>query len=423
MKFIYKYFLLIIWVTILCSLFVYQPIAASNNSELTVMFSAGGSGDALGDSAKKFGEKTGTKVNVLLYAHGDLHQKQVLALNQKNPIPDIIAIADITISLYDDLVPDLDVNPNILNALVPSMRDVFERPPQGSKKYFALPVRTGGNCIIYRDDIFKENNIDSRDILTWEDYLEVVKKLTQPEKRQYGYVCAFEPTYITTEWVNYVHSYNAEVLTADGKKAAFNTENGIKATKMFVDMFEFAPLGALNYGYGEQVEALQTGLAVTGMILNSRVVEVDSPQSPFKGNFKVLPHFPYGANTGLEKGRPMLTAWGVGLNPYSQNKEVAIQFLEFIASEEEQLRLAIEKSSGPSVQAVHSNPEFIKAVPAAEDILKALENGKARPRIDGWLKVESIIAIQLQRALTGEIDVTEALATAEKNVNDFLGEG
>ena len=423
MKYFFKFFILMMVVTILCGLFLNQPIKAADNEELVLMFSAGGSGDTLANSAKKFEEKTGIKTKVLLYAYGELNQKQILALSQKNSIPDVIAINDEMIGVYEDFLPNLGIDQNKLDSLMSYAKDAYERPPQGSNNFIALPVRNGGNIIIYRDDILKENNIDIKDIVTWEDYLEIAKKLTKPEEKQWAYADGFQLAYVTAEWINFIYSYNAEALTSDGKKAAFNTENGIKATQMYVDLFnEVSPPGSINYGYGEQVEGLQRGSIVMSILFASRYLEVNSPKFLHSGKFKVLPNFPYGVNTGLQNGRPQVSVWGLGLNPYSQNKEAAMKFIEHVASEEEQLRLAVELSNSPTVKSVYLNPDYLDAIPDAGNISRALEDGRTRPHIEDWNEVSNIIGLQLQRALVGDVTVKEALATAEEQVNKILEE-
>jgi len=393
----------------------------ANSEKLVVMFSSGGSGRTLSVAARDFEEKTGIEMEVLTFPSKELREKQILALSQGRPIPDVIAADDTWFAEMWKFLEPLELDEETKSTFIPSMLGSFCWPPKDGA-YLALPVRMGGDVIIYREDIFAEHGITPEEIKTWEDFLKVAIELTNPKKREWGYAQGFTPyNYLITQWLNIMGSYGVKVFTPDYQKADFNTKNGIKATQLLVDLVKKAsPPGILSYGYWDQVEAMQTGMVTMSMIWAPRFQSVNDPEFPYTGKFKILPNFPYGEDSGLNKGIPRVYGWGLGVNKYSKNKKAAEKFVKFVASEEEQLRLACEYSNSPTVKSVFSNTKYLKGIPIASEIPKAMENGISRPIHPDWNQIEDTIGLQVSKALAGDKSVVEALATAEKEVNKIL---
>lgn len=398
--------------------------ACAKDGKLTVMFSSGGSGNTLAASAEEFTKVTGIETEVLLFPYAELHNKVVLALSQGGPIPDVVPIDDIWVVELAGFCEPLHLEEQEKERFVRSMLEMF-RWPQLTGSYCALPVRIGGDVIVYRTDVFAEKGIDPANLLTWSDILDVAIKLTEPTKRTWGWTLAYTPfSYLVSEWGSgFLGGFNVPELSPDQKRAAFNTEAGIRATQIFVDLFEKAcSPGAIGYEYWDKTEAMKTGMITLGMLYTSHYPPVNDPAFPYYGKFGVLRHFPYGKESGLDKGRPYLKGWGLGINKYSANKELARKFIEFVTSEDEQLRLALEHSNSPTVESVFHKPEYLEAISVASEMAEALENARPRPYHLKWAKIEDIIGEQLHEALLGEVTVEDALATAERRVNTFLSE-
>ena len=390
----------------------------AESEKLLVMFSSGGSGRTFSVAAKDFEEKTGIEMEVLTFPMDELRNKQTLALSQGRSTPDIISLTESDFAAMWKFLEPLELDEETKSIFVPSMLSTFCK----DGTYFALPVRVGASVIIYREDVFAEHGIVPEEIKTWEDFLRVAIELTNPIKREWGYAEGFEAYhYLVGQWLNIVKSYGVEIFTPDYQKTSFNTEKGIKATQILVDLVTKAsPPGILSYGYWDQVEAMQTGMVTMSQLWSPRFQSVNDPEFPYTGKFKILPSFPYGKDSGLNKGSPGFTGWGFSVNKYSKNKEAAEKFVKFVASEEEQLRLACEYFNSPTVTSVFSNAKYLKAIPVASEMAKAMENGHQRPVHIAWEQIEDTIGLQISKALVGDKSVVEALATAEKEVNKIL---
>ncbi len=391
--------------------------------KLVMMFSSGGSGKTLADSAKKFGELSGIEMEVLQFPIKEIYQKQILALSTKKATPDIIACDDTWFAAMKDFLAPLELDSATIDTFVASMIGSYRWPP-GTGDYLAVPVRMGGDVIMYREDVLAAKGVDPNSLKTWEDIYAAAKKLTDPGNRMWGWAQAFTPhNYLMTQFSNFMSSHNVKLVSADGKKAAFNTKNGVQGTKMLVKLAtECAPPGFINFGYNEQVDAMRTGTVALSMVWSPRFRNVNDPKFPVAGKFKVLPRFPYGEGTGLSVGVPRVYGWGLGINKYSKYYDSAFEFVKFVGSVDEQLRLAAERNNSPTVVSVFNHPTYLGAIPEAGNMSMALKPGIARPVSIKWNEIVDTLGLHLQKAIIGEETVEEALASAEKKVNGILAD-
>lgn len=399
-----------------------QEAAEAKKPKLTMFFSAGGSGNSLKSSAERFGELNDVDVEVLLFSITEVYEKEVLALSSRLGTPDIISIDDTWFPLMKDFLVELDFDKDFYDEFIPSMLGTFRWPQNETGNVLAIPVRMGGEVIVYREDVFKQAGIDPMSLRTWEDLYKAGLKLKNQFPDAWPWVGGYnQPAYIVAIWLNLMGSYAQDIFNADMTKVAFNTPLGVKATEMLVKLTrDLASPSVLSYGYGEEIEALQNGSALMGQLWSARFAAVDKAGLPNTGKFKVLPFYPYGEGSGLTTGVDRVNGWGLGINKYSENKEVAAEFLAFVGSYEEQLRLAVEMSNSPTVSGIFNEPSYLEAVPTAKEMESAMKEGIARPMHIKWAEIEAAIALNLEKAIIGEITASQALSASEAAANQIL---
>lgn len=393
---------------------------AESRPKLTMMFSAGGSGNALKSSAERFGEQNGVDVEVLLFSISEVYEKQVLALYGKVGTPDLIAMDDTWFPLMKEYLAPLEFDEAFNNAFIPSMRESW----MAGQVQYGVPVRMGGEVIVYRKDVLEAAGIDPMSLTTWEAVYAAAQKLTDADAGVYGWVGGYnEAAYLVAIWLNIMSSYGVDIFNEDQTGFAFNTEMGVKGTQMFVDLTaRCATPGILSYGYSEEIEALQNGSAVMGQLWSARYASVDKEGLEHYGRYDVLPFYPYGEDSGLQTGVDRVNGWGIGINKYSENQELAKEFLAFVGSYEEQLRLAVEMSNSPVCSGIFQEESYLAVAPVAANMESAMANGIARPQHILWAEIEASISLYLQRAVIGENTAAEALEQAEKACLEILGQ-
>ena len=388
--------------------------------KLTMMFSSGGAGDALAAAAERFGEEKGIKMEVLTFPVGEVYEKQILALSSGQDSPDVISIDDTWMPvLHPYLEPMQNVDPVVYEELVPSFREAFAI----DGVQYGLPVRLGGQAIIYRSDILEEAGIDPDFLRTWEDILEAVKKVNDPDSKVYGWVGGYsEESYFLTNWLTILSGYGIDVFNEDMTELNFLDPQTIKATEMFVELTKYASPSILSYGYNEQIQAFQDGSAVMGITWTPRFQAINNPELPYSGKFDVLPYVVKGDGATDETAATRVNGWGLGVNKNSPNKELAEEFINYVASYDIQLWLAVEKSNSPVVTKVFDNPDYLNTVPVAEKMTAAISKGITRPMYVRWAEMQSDITQNLQKVIVGEWTVEEALQQCQIDCERILNE-
>lgn len=386
--------------------------------KLSMMFSSGGAGKALAAAAEKFGEERGVEMDVLTFPVGEVYEKQILALSSKQGSPDVISIDDTWMPvLHPFLEPMKNVDPVVAEELVPSYREAFAI---GDVQY-GLPVRLGGQAIIYRKDLMEKAGIDPSTLTTWEAILDAAKKLTDPENKVYGWVGGYsEESYFMTNWLTILSGYGIDVMTDDLTGFNFLDPRTIEATELFVEITKCASPSILSYGYNEQIAAFQDGSAAMGITWTPRFQSINKEGLPYSGQFDVLPFVVRGEGTPAEDAYTRVNGWGLGVNKYSENKELAEEFINYVASYDTQLYLAVENSNSPVVSKIFDNPEYLKAVPVADKMTDAISRGITRPMHVRWAEMQSVITKNLQKVLVGEVSVVEALQACQTECEKIL---
>lgn len=378
--------------------------------KITMLFSAGGSGKAITAAAERFTAETGIQAEVLLFTIDEVYEKQVLSLSNGNNDIDIVAINDPWVPLLKNYLVPLDLDPEFLSAFVPGMLDTFS----ADGNVYGIPVRMGSDVITYRRDIFEANNIDINSIKTWEDLYQVALSLTDKENNKYGWAMGIvEPSNVVKAWFEYLICYGGRILNETNDGFAFNSPEGIEATKMFVKFTQdVCPPDILNYSFNDQIDAMKSGSAAIGLLWTSRYPSVNAADGEFTGQFAVLPWLPNGGNGS--DGIACVDGWAVGISQSSDHKEAAKKFIEYIGSYDEQLRLAVNNSNSPTIASIYESEEYLKVIPEAANMNLAMQVAEPRPATEFFNEVQDVLALYIKRACMNDMTVEDALAACEQ---------
>jgi trehalose/maltose transport system substrate-binding protein len=103
---------------------------------------------------------------------------------------------------------------------------------------------------------------------------------------------------------------------------------------------------------------------------------LEAEDSPVKGKVAVAP-LPKGGAHGQHSAT--LGGWQLAVSAHSREQEAAIAFVEYLTSEAEQKRRAIEGSFAPTIKALYDDPDVLAANPFFADLGTVLEGAVARP--------------------------------------------
>lgn len=125
-----------------------------------------------------------------------------------------------------------------------------------------------------------------------------------------------------------------------------------------------------------------------------------------------MPHFA-GSNTSSVFG-----GWSLMISKFSNRKEEAIKFINFMFQKENQEILYEYGGFLPINSEVYNDSSFLKKHKELVEIRNLLSWGKHRPFLENYTRISEIMSRSFHKALKQEIPVDEALSTASRQINN-----
>ncbi|MDR7385528.1 ABC transporter substrate-binding protein [Promicromonospora iranensis] len=281
-------------------------------------------------------------------------------------------------------------------------------------RYF-VPYGFYGLSLFYRTDLVEEAGFDGPP-KSWEDLLEQATAIQDPAQNTYGY--AFRGG--QNGFANVVAAIEAYTIDDLDVEDAYRLEDGSTifaapeaqdAVDTYFSLFEQAsPPSAVSWGYPEMVEGFTNGS--TAFLLQDPEVIATVAQSTTidESQWSTAPLLT--GPTG-RAAQPLATAgWGVA--EASENKEAAVDLVEFLSGAEPATRFAQENSLVPIIDGAGEDP-FYKEGPWSSYVAMTEDPetyvNVVQPRgVSWWTQWEQKADQDLQAVLLGSMTTTELLA-------------
>ncbi|GAP12494.1 ABC-type sugar transport system, periplasmic component [Longilinea arvoryzae] len=330
--------------------------------------------------------------------------------------PDVVALDLILIPQFvetgaiaplDDYVAaDANININDFYPLLANY-DVM-----GGKRY-ALPVSTNNMQLIWNKDLFKKAGLDPEKApATWDEMQAMAKQCQDPANGVVGFEFYTQPTGegITWQFQVWLWAAGGEFLNADNTAAAFNTPEGLKALTYVSDMLKGNGSQPGPWGlFGDQKACMQ---------LDGSWLFGYRKDAPFQWGIAPVPA-PAGGTTASNVGGEHIFMFDA-----SPNKDAAWKFIQYLTSPDVQLEWDQKTGFLPVRQSVAENADYLKWINETEPRMLPFVQGMAtahtRPATSKYYAVSEAFSREIQKALLGEASPADALAAAEKAVNDAL---
>jgi multiple sugar transport system substrate-binding protein len=178
-----------------------------------------------------------------------------------------------------------------------------------------------------------------------------------------------------------------------------------------------APRAVLTYEEPESLAVFVQGRAVfmrnwpyAWEVLN------DPERSRVAGRVSVseLPH------AAGQVGAAALGGWQFGISSFSQRKELAWTFVEFMTSPEMQRHFAVTASLAPTRRALYSDPRVLEANPQLADQAAAFSLATPRPVTPLYPAVSSVLQRTFSEILAGDVDAAAAARRADSEIDALL---
>ncbi|MCP2166445.1 ABC transporter substrate-binding protein [Goodfellowiella coeruleoviolacea] len=222
----------------------------------------------------------------------------------------------------DERLSTSGLNGKLVKGLVDSMRAAG-----GDDKLYAVPTSSNNGVFWYRKDWFAEAGLEPPQ--TWDQFYDVVGKLTDKTRNRYGFTIRGGPGSIPQVLeVMYGYSGIRSIFDEQGR-ATVNDPRNVEAVQKLVSLYNTAtPTADVNNDYPKMVAQFDGGsVAIMQHNLGSYRNHKDSLGAD---NVVGAPVFPSPVTTT----RNVLSnpVDGVGVFRTSKNKDAAWKFVEFAAS-------------------------------------------------------------------------------------------
>jgi multiple sugar transport system substrate-binding protein len=288
-------------------------------------------------------------------------------------------------------------------------------------KIYGIPMEVEPMAMYYSVKAFEEAKLNENDVpKTWEELLELAKKLTTPER--FGVMFETNPGYYQNfTWYPFLWQGGGEFQNAEGK-SAFDSPATVQALKFWQDAINLgvAPRQVLGNGANDAAANLGSGYtamqnvgiwAISQMTNNAKDV-------PF-GVFK-LPTPPNGKYVTVGGG------WAFVANAKGKNPDVAAEFCAWALASMD--KGSIERVANWCTVAKSDMPPRQSALEAGAEAFnkgvmgtfsKEIYPGtRAEPRVPP--EVYKIISDAIQQTQLGGADPQQAATAASQQLDAFL---
>jgi multiple sugar transport system substrate-binding protein len=272
--------------------------------------------------------------------------------------------------------------------------------------------------LFYNRALFKEAGIepppaDLAKRWTWEQVYETGKKIAKPAENVWGFV--FEQSERPYQLLPLGQSLGGKALSEDGLKAT-----GFIDGAPFVEAYTFmqklytekvAPTGQFDPAIVPEL----FGSGKSGMLL-AGTFNYDTVRKYQNLDFGVAPH-PYFA-----KGKPVTPtgAWHIGVNPRTNQKETAAQFIRDMLTDDMQMLWFKLRPYPPVVRAVWDKMGDTFATDMWRIVRQELDTtALPRPATPGFREYEEALRVALRDIQTGA-DVKATLTAAAQKIDGAI---
>jgi multiple sugar transport system substrate-binding protein len=313
----------------------------------------------------------------------------------------------------------LDLDGYIAGSQVVKLDDYvagFKQTAVYQDSMFALPYDGETTGLFYRTDLFQAAGITGPPT-TWEEFEAAAAKLTDPAKKQYGFILfAPEAQYY---WLPFLWQAGGRLMSQDGKTITFNSPKAVEAADFYVGLKRYAPPDYLNSNSWDGRVAFATGkvgMYAAGAWFGG---EMKSSFPKIDGKWSVAP-MPQGS-AGCAT---TIAGDSLVVLDQSKNPDAAWLWIEFLSRPDNMKAWTFGDATTtllPPRQSLLSDPDLGKFNPwlkgFADQMKCAVNESLNNPK---WGEVADALNTELGKAIYGEQTPTQALNTAAEKGQKLL---
>jgi ABC-type glycerol-3-phosphate transport system substrate-binding protein len=276
---------------------------------------------------------------------------------------------------------------------------------------YGMPDQVNGLCLFYHRGLFEEAGLDPDDPPeTWDEFVDVAKKLTDTKKGIYGFGMR------NSLWwsLPFIYSFGGDILSADHKTCALAEAGAVAGFQFKVDLYAKHKVEGGAWRAGGIRDDVGFQSRKYAMVLNGPWAVRGLQAAGIDFGVALIPAGPAGHATNV--GGNNLAVLSTSGHPAE-----AYRFLEYIVSREAQARWANELGQVPVNVTAEDLIDHSKH-PYLGVFMEQMKYAKPRPQVGSYPEIENDTNPEMQAALDGKKTVKEAMAAACKRISIILEE-
>jgi multiple sugar transport system substrate-binding protein len=379
-------------------------------------------GHALSDAAKRFNAShPNIHITVQNYGNSDYALQKVLTAIRGGSFPDIVYLYGSWAANVARTPRAVDLAPLIKSDPSINWPDFWPAERQAVSvggKIVGIPALVDNLALVYNKKLFDQAGIPYPTASwTWQDFRAAAKRLTNPGAKQYGWAYVADGSEDTVwRFDALLWQAGGDILSPDGKHAAFNSPAGVHAATLLQQMATVDHSVYLDSGNGNYANLFNSGkiaMLFTGPWDLSGFPDVDY-------GVQILP----GDQNHQTISGP--DQW-VLLDNGSARQKAAWTFLKWFTSPTEAMRWSLATGDLPIRASETKVPAYQRFVARYKGISTFVQNErnalKARPPIPTYNEISQAMGLAVEAVLLGKKQPKQALDDAAAQVDQILASG
>ncbi|MED2972809.1 extracellular solute-binding protein [Fictibacillus sp. B-59209] len=384
---------------------------------------------------KKEHPKANIKLSPISASEGDYFAKVALMLKSDQSAPDIVT--------EDTFMVNSDASAGYLEPLDDKLKgwdewnQYIDNVKNGVKaqdgKTYGVPFNTDSRGLWYNKELFKKAGLPVPwEPKSWEDILTAARTI---KKKDPGVIPLWmnsgkatgEGTSMQT-FEMLLYGTKDPLYDEDKGKWIVNSQ-GLLDTYTFIDTIYKEKLGpnlsqVLN-GQGGTIaytQLMPKGKLAIGLdgIWQAGNYRKDGP-APWPDAFKTLGYAAMPTQNGEEPGQTSMSGgWAFSIPKKSDNKDLSWEFIKFISTKENNLKLLLKENNLSPRKDVSKESEYLN-LPMFKEASEFLEHTHFRPSVDKYPSVSTVIQSTVEDVVTGKSSPKQAVENYQKNVTRVVG--
>lgn len=348
--------------------------ASLEPNSLNVLFPEGPEANAAKEVAGEFEKLHGVKINIFESEWKDA--KEIIkssATGGQKSILDVVVFPEYYIGAISANVTDLDeyiLKDNFdTEDYIP---DIFENTAKWEGAIKCIPIQSSVVCVVYRKDIFLENNINIEKGWDYKEYNNSIERLTS--KGLYGILFDPSKSSLSYYWSDRYWSLGGKTATEDWKVTVDNEIN-LESIRLLKDLMNFTSKDLLEMSYSDVISDFIAGKSAAIETFPDFLFNKNLLNSSVYGSIGILPE-----PTGPAGDCVQINSKVTGILNKSNKKQMAWEWIKFFTSQDKQIFYLKEFGILSPRISTYKNLDLNKEFILLKDIYDIFINSKIKTR-------------------------------------------